>query len=140
MKATWLFALALSACTSAVRIEAERAIAAGERVRKLSIEDQQAALGALQALACTDADVCHVRDACLRVARPTLAALEHRRDAIAAIAAGNAADAAPESIESHKARAAALLDAAEAALEEGKHAVPDCDGALAILERSAKGK
>lgn len=139
----WLLALALAACTSNVRIEAERAIAVGERVRKLSIEDQRAALEALQALGCEDADVCHVRDACLRVVKPTLLALEHKREAIRAMEAANAAvaaDAGPEQLEAHKSRAASLLDAAHEELEQGKAAVPECDGALAVLERSAKGK
>lgn len=143
MKKAWLaplLSLLLISCTSTVRVEAERAIAAGERVRKLSIEDQRAALGALQSLACDDRDVCHVRDACLRVALPTLAALEHRRDALAFMEVGNAADASAETVEASKARAGALLDAAHAALEQGKSAVPECDGALAVLERSVKGK
>lgn len=130
----------LLACTSTVRIEAERALSAGERLRKLSIEDQKVALGMLSGLGCEDRDVCLVRDACLRVVKPTLIALEHRRDGVAFKDAAEATDASAEAVRGNKERAGQLFDAAHAELEEAKAAVPECDAALAMLERAAKGK
>lgn len=138
MKKLVLACLWLVACTSAVRVEAERALAVATPLRSFTIDDQRAALGVLEGLGCADRDVCLVRDACLKVARPTLRGLELRREGIEQKDA--AADASMDAAETHKERARQLFDHAHEQLEQAKAAVPDCDAALAVLERSAKGK
>ena len=130
---------ALGACTSDVRLEAERALAGGEHVRQLTVAEQSEALRTLGAVSCADRDVCLVKEKCSAVARPTLAALEHREGARPDIALVRG-DAAPEAIEAARARADALLSQAHDELELGKQAVPECEAGLAILARSIKGK
>ncbi len=133
-------ALVLAACTSGARIEAERALAGGEQVRMITLEAQRAALGAFEGVGCSDRDVCLVKDACTKVAQPTVAALEHREAALADVALLKDGSAPSNVAEAARARAEDLLARAHDELEAGKAAVPACEAALAVLARAAKNK
>jgi hypothetical protein len=136
---TWALVL-LAGCTSGVRLEAERALSGGEHVRVITLDEQRLALAAFEGLACNDRDICAVKDACTKVARPTLAALEHRASAMPDVSLFKDQDAAADAAEAARARADALLARAHDELEAGKAAVPDCEAALAVLARSARNK
>lgn len=138
MSRLWL--VLVVACTSGARLEAERALAGGDHVRVITLDAQRAALQAFDAVGCTDRDVCLVKDACTKVAKPTLAALEHREAALLDVATFKDGDASADVAEAARLRADDLLVRAHDELETGKAAVPDCEAALAILARAAKNK
>jgi hypothetical protein len=112
--------------------EAARVVAA--------MDDYRAAVGdpailtaaqRLQAVACTRADVCYAKAACVDVARPSAAAIELKLDVERQLG-----EVAPSQAPANAAALTAKLDEAKVLLEAARAAAPQCvRQGLALSER-----
>ncbi|MBX3187448.1 MAG: hypothetical protein KF819_10555 [Labilithrix sp.] len=121
------------ACESGERREAEQVVVAVERFRRADNPAKPAAVDALRAVACTAAEVCRVRDACLASAEATAKALRLKSEVEQGLTAVEKGEMPKESPD---ARAlAAKLDEAEALLKEGFERLGPCDDQILALKR-----
>lgn len=123
--------IGVMACEGSARRESALLTDAVDRYRRAEMGAKAAQRQAILALACTDAEVCAAKQACLAAINPTTRALA-LKDEVASrlgdIQNGRLAPDAPE--------ADALpgkLDEAERLLREGRAKMADCDGRLADL-------
>jgi hypothetical protein len=125
--------VAVSACSSGSRREAQAVAQAVERFRRADNAQKPAMADALRATPCTEADVCRARDACLASAEATAKAMRLKNEIELGIAALERDAMARDSDE-----ALGLpqkLDEAEALLKEGFDRLPLCDDAIVGLKR-----
>jgi len=123
--------IGVMACEGSARRESASLIDAVDRYRRAESGAKAAQRQAVLALACSDADVCAAKQACLAAIDPTTRALALKDEValrLGDIQNGRLAPDAPE--------ADALpgkLDEAERLLREGRAKMADCDARLAGL-------
>jgi hypothetical protein len=119
------------ACASPAKREAEALTAAVDQYRRAENEAKPRRAETVIAVACTDAEVCAVKGACMAAISPTVRALTLKDDVAARLADIEAKRLAPDSPE-----AAALpgkLDEAERLLKDGHAKMEACEKGLADL-------
>ncbi|HEY8088404.1 MAG TPA: hypothetical protein VIF09_11180 [Polyangiaceae bacterium] len=133
MRLAPLLALVLVAvgCTSGKQDAASLATAV-DRYRKASLDAKKPLVDALEAVPCSDEDVCAAKSACLAAARPTvkgMALMAEVRLALDAVDAGTLGvpEAASRGLPGK-------LDEASRLLEEGKSRVGECDARVLALK------
>jgi hypothetical protein len=126
-----LVALSLFGCGSGAAREAASLVAAVDRYRRLDGASKAAQASAVADVACSDAQVCAAKQACVAAIVPTTRALALKDEVTARLAdlqANRLAPSAPE--------AQALpdkLDEAERLLHEGRDKMGECEKGLTDL-------
>jgi hypothetical protein len=124
--------LAVVACDSTERREAQTVIHAVERFRSADNTTTPAAVVALKATRCSVPEVCQTRDACVSAGEATAEALRLKRDvekALDALDKGTLAKDSPESQLLPK-----KLDDAEVFLKKGHQGLAACDEHVVTLK------
>ena len=125
--------LALAACDSAERRDAETVVAAVTRFRSADNASTPAMVDALKATPCTAPDVCRTRDDCAATGEATAKALRLKDEVekgLLALEKGTLAKDAPEAQELPK-----KLDEAEVLLKKGHEGLAKCDEEVQALKR-----
>jgi hypothetical protein len=119
----WLIVLA--ACTSSAKPEAASLAAAVDRFRQAENAEKPARLPEVEAVACTDKEVCAAKEVCLAYARPTVEGLVLKSEVQRGLN-----DLEQKRLDPDAEAARALpkkLDAASRALERGHASLAECD-------------
>lgn len=130
-------ACALAGCGNQAKREALALAAAVDQYRRADNAGKSERAEAVLAAACTDAEVCSVKQACLAAISPTVRALSLKDEVAARLADLEAHRLAPDASE-----ATALpgkLDEAEQALRDGHSKMADCEKGLADLRMRQGG-
>ncbi|MBX3263280.1 MAG: hypothetical protein KIS78_19580 [Labilithrix sp.] len=125
--------LALAACESAERREAQSVVIAVARFRSADHASTPAMVEALKATPCTAPDVCKTRDDCASTGEATARALRLKAEVergLAALEDGSLAKDSPEARELPK-----KLDEAEVLLKQGHEGLAKCDEDVQALKR-----
>jgi hypothetical protein len=123
---------ALVACSSVAKREAGSLVEAVDRFRRAENPAKPAAANDVRVAACTDAEVCAAKAACLAAIEPTTRALEINAEverALADLEAKRLAPSDPAARELPK-----KLDQSEGLLKQGKAAMPACDAQTLALK------
>lgn len=122
---------AAAACTSPTKQEAKSLVSAVDRYRRAENTEKPELADALEAVPCTDAEVCATKDACLAVSRPTAKALRLQREVSQGVA-----DIQDGGLSPYDPKARAFpdkIDESEKLLAEGQAALEACDEKLTAL-------
>jgi hypothetical protein len=128
-----LLLLDVSACDFGAKGEAQAVANAVDRYRRADNPQKPAAAGELEKVACTDAEVCALKDTCLKSARPTAEALVLKHEVergLAELESGR--------MDKDDPKAKALMPKLERSaqlLDEGHRALPACDDKLLAIKR-----
>ena len=123
--------LVVAACTPSAKPQAASLVAAVDRFRQVENAEKPARLSDVEAVACSDKEVCAAKDACLAYARPTVEGLKLKDEVQRGLN-----DLDEKRLEPDAAAARALpakLDEASRALERGHASLVDCDTKVMAL-------
>jgi hypothetical protein len=126
-----LSALAAAACTSPAKQEAKSLVFAVDHYRQAENAEKPELADAVEAVPCTDAEVCATKEACLAVARPTAKALRLQREVQKGVA-----EMQDGSLSPYDPKAKAFpekIEQSEKLLAEGQAALEACDTKLTAL-------
>jgi hypothetical protein len=128
--------LAVLACSGSVKRETASLVAAVDRYERADDASKGAQAQAVAAVACSAAQVCDAKRACLAAIEPTAKALALKEEVSARIEDLQSKRLSPESPEAQA--LPGKLDLAARLLSEGRAKMPDCEKKLADL-RLASG-
>ena len=123
-------AVAASGCESGKR-EAASLVAAVDRYRKAPMDGKGSLADALEKVACSDAEVCAAKAACVASARPTVHGVAMKHEVEAALDDLNAGRITKE--QASALGLSAKLDDASRAIEEGRAKLAACDAQVISL-------
>ena len=131
LRAAIVLCLVASACSNPARRQAAALSDAIDRYRRAENPGKAERAGAVVAVACTDAEVCATKQACMAAISSTVRALQLKDEVTARLADLESKRLAPDAPD-----AVALpgkLDDAERLLKEGHDKMGDCEVALTAL-------
>lgn len=120
-----LASLAAVACDNAAKREASVLVTAVDRFRRSSPDANGSEAGAVDAVACTDAQVCDAKQACVAAVDPTARALALKAEVAARLVDLEALRLKPDSPEAEA--LPGKLDEASRLLREGHEKMADCE-------------
>jgi len=126
-------ACTLGACAGSARRESAALADAVDRYRRAENGSKASQGQSVLAVACTNAEVCAAKQACLAAVDPTTRALALKDEVAARLVDLQAKRLAPDAPEADA--LPGKLDEAERLLREGRAKMADCDAKLVLLAR-----
>jgi hypothetical protein len=131
MRARPLLLLVALACTQPAKQEAKTLVFAVDHYRQADNAEKPELADALEAVRCTDPEVCATKEACLAVARPTARALRLQREVARGVA--EMQDGALSPYDPRARSFPEKIEESEKLLAEGQAALEACDAKLTAL-------
>jgi hypothetical protein len=126
---------ALLACSGSIKRETASLVAAVDRYERADDASKGAQVQAIAAVACSSAQVCDAKRACLAAVAPTVRALALKEEVSARIEDLQSKRLAPDSPEAQA--LPGKLDLAAGLLKEGRAKMPACEKKLSDLRLAA---